>query len=214
VNLNKLLPGLMLSLLLWAPSVGATDIFVEALMPGLAVFKIDGRRVTLREGQRSGDLLLVASDAKSALVNIAGEERRLQVSQRISGAFTRPARREVLVKRDSQLQYRTTAEINGVRTPVIVDTGANVIALNARQAEAVGIAADEGQAAQVQTAGAILPARGVMLDSVSVGGIRVNAVAATVIDGAQPATTLLGMSFLQHVEMVEKDGVLTLRGRW
>ncbi|MEE4279988.1 MAG: TIGR02281 family clan AA aspartic protease [Halieaceae bacterium] len=197
-----------------ASAARSADIAVEALMPGLAVFKIDGRRVTLREGQRSGDVLLIASDAKSALVRIGDEERRLQVSQRISSAFSRPQRPEVVVQRDGQLQYRTTAEINGVRMPVIVDTGANIVALNARQAAAVGIRPEDGQVAEVQTAGAILPARRVMLESVAVGGIRVNAVTATVIDGAQPATTLLGMSFLRHVEMVERDGVLTLRGRW
>jgi aspartyl protease family protein len=192
----------------------AGDAWVEALLPGMAVLQIDGARVMLRVGEAHGDLRLIAADSRSATVEVGGERRRLEVSERISGSFTRPERPSVVVRRDSQLQYRTTAELNGVRMPVIVDTGANIVAMNAAHAKSLGIDPDAGIAAQVQTASAVLPARRVMLDSVSVGGIRVNAVAATIIDGSQPATVLLGMSFLQHVEMREVDGILTLRGRW
>ncbi|MEM9316876.1 MAG: TIGR02281 family clan AA aspartic protease [Pseudomonadota bacterium] len=190
------------------------DVFVEALLPNLAVLQIDGKRVTLRAGESSGELTLISSDARSAVVEINGEQRQLQVSQRISSAFSQPEAREVVVRRDERLQYRTNAEINGVRLPVLVDTGANMIALNARQALAVGIGRNEGTPARVQTASDVLPARQVTLDSVDVGGIRVDAVTAMIIDGEQPSTVLLGMSFLQHVDMQEKDGVLTLRGRW
>lgn len=190
------------------------DVFVEALLPNLAVLQIDGKRVTLRAGESLGELTLISSDARSAIVEINGEQRQLQVSQRISSAFSQPEAREVVVRRDERLQYRTNAEINGVRLPVLVDTGANMIALNARQALAVGIGRNEGTPARVQTASDVLPARQVTLDSVDVGGIRVDAVTAMIIDGEQPSTVLLGMSFLQHVDMQEKDGVLTLRGRW
>lgn len=196
------------------PASRASDAFVEALLPGIAVLQIDGARVTLRAGQRHGKLRLISADANVAVVEVDGERRRLEVSQRISGSFSRPQRPSVTVRRDSQLQYRTTAELNGVRMSVIVDTGANIVAMNAAHAKMLGIGAGEGVAAQVQTASAVLPARRVMLDSVSVGGIRVNAVAATIIDGPQPSTILLGMSFLQHVEMQEANGILTLRGRW
>lgn len=198
----------------WTPRALASDAYVEALLPGVAVLQIDGARVTLRAGETHGDLRLIEADSRSAIVEVDGEPRRLEVSERISGSFTRPERPTVTVRRDSQLQYRTTAELNGVRMPVIVDTGANIVAMNAAHATSLGIDPEEGIAAQVQTAGAVLPARRVMLDSVRVGGIRVSAVAATVIDGSLPATVLLGMSFLQHVEMREVDGILTLRGRW
>ena len=192
----------------------AADAYVEALLPGLAVLQIDGTRVTLRAGEAHGDLRLIEADSRSAIVEVGGERRRLEVSERISGSFSRPERPSVIVRRDSQMQYRTTAELNGVRMPVLVDTGANIIAMNATHARSLGIDPDEGVAARVQTASEVLPARRVMLDSVSVGGIRVNAVAATIIDGPQPAIVLLGMSFLQHVEIQEVDGILTLRGRW
>jgi len=206
---------LCLAILLLAISPArAAEVAVEALLPGLAVLVIDGQRVTLRAGQAHGDVTLVGADASSALLRVGDREQRLGVSERIGTRFTRSERPEVTVRRNSQLQYRTTAEINGIRLPVLVDTGANIVALNAAQARAIGIGPDEGVAGQVETAGSVVAARQVMLDTVAIGGIRVNAVAATVIDGPLPATALLGMTFLRHVEMQEQDGVLTLKGRW
>jgi aspartyl protease family protein len=192
----------------------ARELVVEALLPGFAVLQVDGRRVTLRAGEQYGDVRLIESDARSALLLIDGERRRLEVSQRISSAFTPQERPTVTVRRDERLQYRTTAEINGVRLPVLVDTGANIVALNSAQAAAVGIGPEDGEQAAVETAGAVVVARRVQLGSVALGGIRIDAVEATVIEGVQPRTVLLGMSFLRHVEMEERDGVLTLRGRW
>lgn len=206
--------ALPLLLFLFCSWVAATEIQVEALLPGLAVMQIDGRRVTLREGQSDSGVKLLAADAQSALVEVGGRQQRLRVSQRISGQFAAPAERSITIPRNDQMQYVTTAEINNVRLSVIVDTGANIIALNRRDARAVGIANDEGVAARVQTAGSIVPARRVVLDAVTVGGIRVEGVAATVIDGDQPSVALLGMSFLQHVDIQEQGGILTLKARW
>ncbi|MDA8961977.1 TIGR02281 family clan AA aspartic protease [Congregibacter sp.] len=204
---------LALVALLFMPGLRA-EIVVEALLPGLAVMQIDGSRVTLREGESQGGVLLISADAQSALIEIGGRQQQLRVSQRISGQFSEPQQRSISIPRNDQMQYLTNAEINSVRLAMIVDTGANIIALNTRDALAVGIAKDEGVAASVQTAGAIVPARRVVLDSVIVGGIRVDGVTATVIDGEQPSVALLGMSFLQHVEMQEQGGILTLRARW
>ncbi|EED30736.1 conserved hypothetical protein [gamma proteobacterium NOR5-3] len=204
---------LILLALLFTPGLRA-EIVVEALLPGLAVMQIDGNRVTLREGQTHSGVLLISADAQSALVEVGGQQQQLRVSQRISGQFSEPEQRSISIPRNDQMQYLTNAEINNVRLAVLVDTGANIIALNTRDALAVGITSGEGVAENVQTAGAVVPARRVVLDTVVVGGIRVDGVTATVIDGEQPSVALLGMSFLQHVEMQEQGGILTLRARW
>ncbi|WP_439107110.1 retropepsin-like aspartic protease family protein [Congregibacter sp.] len=204
---------LLVLALAFASSLHA-EILVEALLPGLAVLKIDGRRVTLRDGQSENGVLLIAADAQSALVEVAGQQQRLRVSQRISGQFREPEERSIAIPRNDQMQYVTNVEVNDVRLAMIVDTGANIIALNSRDARAVGIGENEGVAARVQTAGSIVPARRVLLDSVTVGGIRIDSVTATVIDGDQPSVALLGMSYLQHVDIQEEGGILTLKARW
>jgi aspartyl protease family protein len=195
-------------------ATASADMVVEALLPGIVVMEIDGQRVTLREGQTERGVRLISADGRSALVEIAGVQQRLGVSQRIGSQYSTPAERSITIPRNEQMQYRTTAEINGVRLPVLVDTGANIIALNSRDARAVGISDDEGVSATVETAGSIVSARRVILDVVSVGGIRVDTVEATIIDGELPSVALLGMSYLQHVEMQNQNGILTLRARW
>ncbi|MFT7287547.1 MAG: aspartyl protease family protein [Halieaceae bacterium] len=192
----------------------AVEVIVEALLPGIAVVLIDGDRVTLRLGQEDRGVLLLEADARSALIEVDGQRRRLGVSQRISGQFSQPTDRRVDVPRNDQLQYLTTAEINGRRMPVIIDTGANIVAMNAQQALAAGIAVDEGVRSSVQTAGSIVSARRVLLDRVSVGGISVDGVVASVLDGEYPTVVLLGMSYLQHVDLEERGGILSLRARW
>lgn len=195
-------------------SAFAMDVVVEALLPGVAVVRIDGQRVTLREGKVTKGVRLIEADAKSALIEVEGKTQRLGVSQRISTSFSKPAERVVTIPRNNQMQYLTNAEINGTRLSVLVDTGANIVALNSRHAAAVGIDPSEGQPSTVQTAGSVVPARRVNLDVVDVGGIRINNVAATVIDGEFPVTILLGMSFLQHVTINDSNGVLTLKARY
>ena len=202
-----------IGLLAALPSL-ASEVLVEALLPGLAVMQIDGRRVRLRAGESHGPVTLIEATSTSALISIGGKPQRLEVSQRISARFTQPQERRVSIQRDRQLQYLTSAEINGVRLPVVVDTGANIVVLNSRQAARIGVDAEAGTPSRVQTAGAVINARQVVLDSVSVGGIRVDTVAAAVIDGEFPATALLGMSYLKHVELSDEGGIMTLRARW
>lgn len=201
----------LMAVLSAAPS--QADVFVEALLPGLAVLQIDGRRVTLREGQAHGNVRLVSADARSALVDVKGQQRRLKVSERIATQFNAPTDRSVQIPLNQQLQYATTAEINGVRLPVIIDTGANIVAMNAKHALSAGIKSAEGVASQVQTAGSVVPARRVVLSSVAVGDLRVSGVDATVIDGPHPSVVLLGMSYLKHMNLEDRGGILTIRPR-
>jgi aspartyl protease family protein len=45
---------------------------------------------------------------------------------------------------------------------------------------------------------------------VVVGEIAVENVPAMIVDGAYPATILLGMSYLRHVKLQEHNGILSL----
>jgi aspartyl protease family protein len=192
----------------------AAEIFAEGLLPGMAVLRIDGERVTLRPGQSHGAVRLIEVHGDEAVLELDGERLHVGLSERVAGSYREPEDRSITIRRNANMQYVTSAEINGRRVRVLVDTGANLVAMNATQARALGIAEDEGIAATVQTASDVQAARQVQLRSVNVGGIEAQAVRATVLDGDQPTIILLGMSFLQHVQLEEREGVLTLRGRW
>ncbi|MEP0203694.1 MAG: TIGR02281 family clan AA aspartic protease [Halioglobus sp.] len=197
------------------PSVAqTTGLEVQALFPNAAVVMINGERQTLRAGDTKSGITLIEADARVAVFEINGKKHELGVSQRISSNYVQPEKRQVTIKRDARLQYNTTASINGKRTPVLVDTGANLVALSSQQATRLGIDYTSGMASKVETASGLTNAWRVTLGSVDVGGIAVENVQASVIEGDYPTSVLLGMSYLRHVEMRESGGVLMLSREW
>lgn len=54
----------------------------------------------------------------------------------------------------------------------------------------------------------------VMLSSVSIGGIKINNVEASVIEGNYPDIVLMGMSYLKHVKLSEHAGIMQLEAAY
>lgn len=203
----------LLSMLLTVTS-RAAEVVAEGLLPGMAVLRIDGERVTLRPGQTHGPVTVLEVSGERATLEIAGERREIGLSGRVDTRFNAPDRRTLSVPRNAQMQYVTQARINGRQVEVLIDTGANTVAMNGAHAAALGIRPEDGVPASVRTASDVRPARAVLLESVSVGGISIQNVTATVLDGPFPETILLGMSYLQHVQLEERNGIMLLQGRW
>jgi aspartyl protease family protein len=187
---------------------------VEALFTDAAVLRIDGQRRMLRVGQSFEGVTLVAAYSKTATLEFDGEPLVLGLSRRIGTNYQPAAEQVVRIRRDAMLQYQTTAMINGHSVKALVDTGANVVALNSIQARAIGIDYRTGIPARVETASGSVEAWMVTLGSVSVGDIRVDNVRASVVEGEFPGTVLLGMTFLKHVKLQEGNGVLSLSRAW
>jgi aspartyl protease family protein len=187
---------------------------VEALFTNAAVLQIDGERKMLKAGQSYRGVTLVAAVSSKAILQVEGETLELGVSRHIGTRYEASEPQVVRIPRDSRMQYQTTAVVNGRSMPVLVDTGANVVALNSTHARILGIDYSAGTPARVETASGTANAWYVTLRSVSVGGIGVDNVEATVVEGDFPSTILLGMTYLRHVKMAETDGVLSLSRAW
>ena len=209
-NVWTLLLVIGLSLLPCQSQGQPTRVQVEALSSNSAVLNIDGQRKMLRAGQSFAGVTLVAADAKFATLRINGEEKKVGLSQHIGTSYAQPKEMKVTIARDDRNQYLTTALINGRSSLVLIDTGANIVAMSAWHAQALGIDYFGGELSQVETASGRASAYRLTLRSVSVGGIEVENVLATVVEGNYPVTTLLGMSYLKHVKLQEHNGVLTL----
>ncbi len=189
----------------------ATPVMVEALMGKAAVLMIDGQRKMLGVGETFAGVTLLATAATTATLEVDGLRKTVGLSQHVSTTYQKIEDHVVTIARDSKLQYRTNAIINGRSVLVLVDTGANVIAINSSQATAMGVNyGEDGTPSAAETAAGVVAAHSVTLKSVSVGGLQVDNVPATVIEGAYPATVLLGMSYLRHVKIQEHDGMLSL----
>ena len=125
---------------------------------------------------------------------------------------TRGGSGAVRIERARDSHFYADADIDGTRIRALVDSGASVVALTRRDAEAIGIDVDRlPVAGMARTAGGEVPLRTVMLGSVDVGGIAARRVQAAVID-ADMGVSLLGQSYLSRLDGVTIEGdVMTLR---
>jgi aspartyl protease family protein len=203
--------GATLSFTLAMTVLAATpNVAVEGLLPNAAVLNVDGQRKMLRVGQSFRGVTLKASDGSTATIEVEGKRMQLGLSQYIGSNYAVPKETVVTIPRNDHMQYLTNASINGRTASVLVDTGANIVALSEAHALTLGIKYKEGQRSVVQTASGVVNSRLVTLRSVDVGGIKVDNVQASVIEGSHPDTILLGMSYLRHVKLSEQNGILTL----
>jgi aspartyl protease family protein len=193
-----------LPLFLCAVPALATDVNVVGLFPGKAVVSINGGEPrTLREGQKTDEgVVLVTSERGSATFEIDGKRRVLgmgQVYQTARGA--RSAEQAVTLSADARGHFLVDGQVNGASMRFLVDTGATWVALSTADAVRLAIDYRKGQPNLMSTANGVAAAYRVKLDSVRVGDITMNNVDAVVMDGAGPGIALLGMSFLNRMEM-------------
>ena len=209
---------LLLSFLLCLGSPGTAEeleIDVVGLFKNAAMLKIDGKEQLLKIGNRSLEgVMLVSADSKGAVIEVNGESMNLDLSSHISASFKRPLETAVSILRNGSGQYVTRGTINGQSVRLLVDTGANIVALNSSIAASLGLDVSQGKRVNVSTASGISESRLITLDVLQVGNIKVSNVQAAVIEGNYPEDILLGMTFLQNVDISESGGVMQLKGKF
>ena len=110
---------------------------------------------------------------------------------------------------DRRGHYVVTGLVNGRDVDFLVDTGASDVALPAALAEELELR--PGRAVDVQTANGRARARATTIGRLTLGPLERRDVAATIVPGMGGRTALLGMSFLRHYELVQRDGRLLIR---
>ncbi len=206
-------------LFLLAPGAAvAADINVLALTAGKAVVSIDGGKPrTLTVGQTTPEgVKLISASSESATFEIGGKQQTLAVGQGAAVASTAPARggNSVVLTADSRGHFITTGVVNGISLQFMVDTGATSVVLPSAEARRAGINYLAGGRVLTQTANGVVPVYTVKLDTLRVGDITVNNVDAAVIEGDKLPFALLGMSFLNRMEMRRDGSTLTLIRRY
>lgn len=118
---------------------------------------------------------------------------------------------ETVLQRNRFGHYIATGAINANPVRFLVDTGASDVNIPGDVAEALGLA--RGPAHQARTANGTITVYATRLDSVRLGEIEVSNVRASINPHMQGEDILLGMSFLQDLEMVQRGDTLLLRQR-
>lgn len=210
-----------IALMTASAAAAAADIDVIGLTAGKAVVIINGGKPrTLAAGQTSPEgVKLLAATSESATFEFAGKRQTLTTGQH--GALGSGASSgsgggggSVSVTADSRGHFITTGTVNGISMRFLVDTGASSVALSVDDAKRAGVNYLAGARGRVQTANGIAVAHMVKLDSVRVGDISMNNVDAMVIDSDKLGISLLGMSFLNRMEMKRNGDTLTLIKRF
>jgi aspartyl protease family protein len=115
---------------------------------------------------------------------------------------------EVNLKRDPNGHYRAEALIDGVKTTVLVDTGADDVSISQEFANKLGIRSQS--AIRTHTANGDTVGYLIRLDSLKLGGIEVKNVAALIIPNLG-TDALLGMSFLNRMDVRLHHGTMTIK---
>ncbi len=190
----------------------AQEIRVEGLFNGQSVLSMYGKRRLLKKGETSPEgVKLLDATTSEALVQVNGTRHSLKLSTSINSGYSKAERKQVSIPKNRQNAYFVGGTINGRSIKMLVDTGATHVAMNSRHASDLGINYEAiGKKGGLSTASGVVEVWYLDLKSIDVAGITVRNVLASVSEGEYPSHVLLGMSFLNHVRMEEKPGLLYL----
>jgi aspartyl protease family protein len=204
----------LLALLFAVPATRAADISVVGLFPGKAVLVVDGgspKTYAVGSAVTYGVRLLAVDQAGATLDN-KGRREVLALGSHVNRQAPAASATAVL-QADERGHFFAQGMINGNPLRMLVDTGASLIALPATEALRMGIDYRKGQQGMVSTANGVAPAFRVRLDTVRIGDLELNQVDALVQEQGLPIA-LLGMSFLNRIEMRRSGDQMTLVRRY
>jgi len=192
----------------------ATSVSVMGLFKDKAIVSIDGGKPrTLSAGQTVQGVRLLAADSDSASFDVDGKRRTLSMGQSFAGGPATAERQSVSLTADARGHFAAAGSLNGYPVSFLVDTGATSIAISAAEARRMGLDYKAGQAVGVGTAAGVVPAWRVKFNTVKVGSITLSQVDGMVVETGL-SMPLLGMSFLNRMEMKRDGQTMTLTQRY
>ena len=208
----------LIILLTVGENVWAVNVTVVGLFPGKAVVVINGASArTISVGQKQPeDVTLVSTASTSAVFNIEGKRHTLDLGEYFAvagGSDNASTGKSLTLSADTGGQFWTIGQINGKSIRFLIDTGATLIALPAGAATGMGIDYTKGKRGFAATAGGVVPVHRILLDTVTVGTITLYQIEATIFENGLDVA-LLGMSFLNRVDMKREGAYMTLVKRF
>ena len=205
---------LALVLCLISGSAGAQDVGLAGVMGSKAMLMINGSEPqSVAVGQSLDGVKVVSVQGDQVVVEIGGRKRPLRVGQHAIGAAAADGSGKVIMTADNQGHFYTTGTVNGVSVRFLVDTGATMISLGASDARRIGLDFNRGQKGMTQTANGQSAVSKIQLDTVRVGDMTLHNVDALIHQTEMPMA-LLGMSFLNRMEMQRDGSTMTLKKRF
>ena len=147
------------------------------------------------------------------MVEADGRQQTLRLGERAVAAPGTSSASSVTLHADGKGHFVTPGSINGAGVLFLVDTGASVVSMGTADAARAGIDYRKGVAVPTLTASGPSMVWRVKIDSVRVGDMTLRNVDGAVHNVDLPVV-LLGMSFLNRMEMSRNGEQLMLRQRY
>lgn len=182
----------------------ATSVLVMSITGASVEVLVNNSAVrTLRPGETSPEgVKLIDLGTGGALIEVDGRRWLMPLGSSTASSL--------VLQADERGHFIVTAAINGVPVRALVDTGASAVAMNLSEARRAGVSLSGARRVRVLTASGAREALLVQIASVQVGEIVVYDVEATLSERDELPITLLGMSFLRHLDMYRSGASLTL----
>jgi len=136
-------------------------------------------------------------------------EKQNNPNQNIISTNHQDGTREVTLQRNRYGHYVTNGSINGQPVVFLLDTGATRVSIPEPVANRLNL--QRGMPLEANTANGIITTYSVTLDSVAMGSIELQTVGASINPNMLDDEILLGMTFLKHLELIQRGDTLTLR---
>jgi len=197
------------------PAVGlAQDVGLAGIMGSKAMLMINGGEPqAVPVGKTVDGVKLLSVQDDQVMIEVGGRKRPLRVGQHAVGVSGGDGSDKIVLTANVQGHFFTTGTINGTSVRFMVDTGATTIALGPNDARRIGLDLRQGQPGMTSTANGQVVVTRIPLDTVKIGGITLHNVEATVLPAEMPIA-LLGMSFLNRMEMQRDGSTMTLKKRF
>ncbi len=118
---------------------------------------------------------------------------------------------EVVIRADPLGGYRTMGKINGRKTNFIIDTGASLVFLSKTTAKKLKVRYGKNRPIRVQTASGFDIAYLATIKKISIGKIVLHDIQAAISTHDFPRCPLLGMSFLEQLELSHEGNKMIIR---
>ena len=129
-------------------------------------------------------------------------------NQQLTVSVNEYGQREIVLQRNRYGHYVVSGKINGQEVDFLLDTGATLVSVPEHIAQQLNLV--KGRGFQSKTANGLSQSYTTRLDSVSIGDITISNVEGGISSGMEFDEILLGMSFLKHLNMIQRGKTLIL----
>jgi len=137
------------------------------------------------------------------------QQNEFNPNQNTHSNLNKQGQTELVLQANRQGQYIANGTINNTNVVFLLDTGANDVSVPAHIAKKIGL--KRGQQVHFETANGSAIGYRTQLKTIKLGDIELNNISASINPNVTFDEILLGMSFLKHLELMQKNKTMTLR---